>query len=669
MSAKKSPKAEAAALRKEILGHDKRYYELEAPTISDAEYDALVARLKALEKAHPELRSPDSPTQKVSGAAASTFAPVRHARPMLSLDNTYNEDEIRAWGGRVLKNLPPGEAPLYILEQKLDGLSCALTYEKGRFVRAATRGDGETGEDVTENARFVGNVPEELKAAGFPVPETLEIRGEVVLFFDDFKAINDEERRAGREPFVNPRNCASGSLRQKDPSVTKGRRLKFFVHSYGDWKPDHDFPGHAAFLEGCRRMGFSVEPFTKAKSIDEVVSNYNAFRDEGVAKLPYAVDGLVVKVDSFAQQRRLGFTAKSPRWAVAFKYPAQQATSVVRDVEFSVGRTGAITPVAKVEPVFCAGVTISSVTLHNFEEIERLGLRIGDRVLIERAGEVIPKVVKVVEKRKGGRPVAPPRKCPDCGSPVVKEEGLVAYRCDNVSCPAQLRRTLEHFASRPAMDIVGLGDSAVDQLVAKGLVKDAAGIYGLRKEDLLGLELFADRKADNLLAQVEASKAKTLDRVLFALGIRHVGEKTAETIAERMDLDALLRASAEDFQAVPDVGPVVAASLHAFFSSAAGKDLISRLRKAGLTMAKPERVVAAGAPFAGMTFVFTGALTRFTRDEAEEKVKSLGGKASGSVSAKTTYVVYGEDAGSKLKKAGELGVKTMTEEEFQRMLP
>lgn len=667
MSARKSPKAEVAALRAEIREHDRRYYELEAPTIADAEYDALVVRLRALEKAHPELRSPDSPTEKVSGAPASTFAPVRHARPMLSLDNTYNENEIRAWGDRVLKNLPPGDQPLYILEQKLDGLSCALTYEKGRFVRAATRGDGETGEDVTENVRFVGQVPEGLKT--LTPPELLEIRGEVVLFFEDFKAINDEEQRAGREPFVNPRNCASGSLRQKDPQVTKRRHLKFFAHSYGDWLPDHGLSGHSAFLEKCRRLGFSVEPYETANSIDEVIAHYNSFRDSHVAKLPYAVDGLVVKVDSFAQQQRLGFTAKSPRWAVAFKYPAQQATSVVRDVEFSVGRTGAITPVAKIEPVFCAGVTISSVTLHNFEEIERLGLHIGDRVLIERAGEVIPKVVKVVERKKGGRAIAAPAKCPDCASPVVKEEGLVAYRCDNVSCPAQLRRTLEHFASRPAMDIVGLGDSAIDQLAGKGLVKDVADIYGLTKEALLGLELFADKKADNLLAQIEASKAKTLDRVLFALGIRHVGEKTAETIAERMDLDALLKASTEDFQAVPDVGPVVAESLHAFFSSKEGKDLIARLRKAGLTMAKPERTIAAGAPFAGMTFVFTGALTKFTRDEAEEKVKALGGKASGSVSAKTTYVVYGEDAGSKLKKANELGVKTMTEDEFEKMLP
>ncbi|MBI5246085.1 MAG: NAD-dependent DNA ligase LigA [Elusimicrobia bacterium] len=667
MPAKKNPKVEIEALRAEIMAHNKRYYELESPTIADAEYDTLLSRLIKLEKDHPELRTADSPTQKVGGAVSSSFAPVKHARPMLSLDNTYNEEEIRAWNDRVLKNMPSGQTPSYILEQKLDGLSCALTYENGRYVRAATRGDGETGEDVTENVRFVGNVPPELR--GKNLPQTLEIRGEIVLFFEDFKKINDEEKEAGRPPFVNPRNCAAGSLRQKDAQITKRRHLKFFVHSYGDWRPEHELAGHSSFLDRAKLMGFSVEPYELARSIDQVVEHYNRFRDTGVAKLPYAVDGLVVKVDSFAHQRRLGFTAKSPRWAVAFKYPAQQATSVVNDVEFSVGRTGTITPVAKIEPVFCGGVTISNVTLHNFDEVARLGVRIGDRVLIERAGEVIPKVIKVVEKARGAKDVVPPKKCPVCAGPVLKEEDLVAVFCDNPSCPAQVRRTLEHYASRAAMDIVGLGDSAVDQLVSKKLVKDAADLYDLKREDLLGLELFKDKKADNLLAQIAASKAKTLDRVIYALGIRHIGEKTAETVAERLDLDALLRATEADFQAVPDIGPVVAKSLHAFFSSFAGKNLISRLRDHGLTMAKPERVIAAGAPFSGMTFVFTGALTTFTREEAEEKVKSLGGKASGSVSAKTTYVVYGEDAGSKLKKAKELGVKTMTESEFEKMLP
>ncbi|MDO8631760.1 MAG: NAD-dependent DNA ligase LigA, partial [Phycisphaerales bacterium] len=458
-----------------------------------------------------------------------------------------------------------------------------------------TRGDGETGEDVTENARFVGNVPATLDG-----PDFLEIRGEIVLFFEDFKKINEEEKAAGREPFVNPRNCAAGSLRQKDPQVTKRRHLTFFAHSYGDWRPEHRLEGHAAFLNECTRLGFKVEPFAIVSSIDEVVARHKAFDP---AELPYAVDGLVVKVDSFAQQKRLGFTAKSPRWAVAFKYPAQQATSLVRDVEFSVGRTGTITPVAKLEPVFCGGVTISNVTLHNFEEIERLGIYIGDTVLIERAGEVIPKIIKVVKKGAKTTAISIPKTCPTCGGPVVKEEDLVAVFCDNPSCPAQVRRTLEHYASRAAMDIVGLGDSAVDQLVAKKLVKDAADLYDLKRDDLLGLELFKDKKADNLLAQIEASKAKTLDRVIYGLGIRHIGEKTAETVAEKFSMDDLLRANEAEYQSVPDIGPVVAKSLHVFFSSKEGKDLIARLRHAGVRMTKPVRVIAAGAPFSGMTFV------------------------------------------------------------------
>lgn len=666
MSAKKTPKTEISELRAEILKHDRRYYLLDNPVVSDTEYDKLMARLKTLEEAHPEFADATSPTGSVGGGVGSDFKPVRHAAAMLSLDNAYEEADIRAWDERVHKNLPPGDRPSYLVEPKVDGLSCALTYESGALVRAATRGDGETGEDVTANARAISAIP--LRLSGRP-PKRLEVRGEVYMTFTGFDKINEEEKRAGREPFVNPRNCAAGSFRQKDPSITAGRRLRFLAHSCGVWDGAAEPSSHAEFLDLCREMGLASSAYKRCADIDTVVAWYDAFKETEMPKLEYAVDGLVVKIDSFAQQKRLGYTAKSPRWGVAFKYPAQQATTVVRDVEYSVGRTGAITPVAKLEPVFCAGVTISSVTLHNFEEIERLGVRVGDRVLIERAGEVIPKVIKVVEKAKRGAAIVPPSKCPDCGSPVVKEEGLVAYRCDNVSCPAQLRRTLEHFASRQAMDITGLGDCAVDQLVARKLVKDASDIYGLKKEQLLDLDLFADKKADNLLAQIEASKAKTLDRVIFALGIRHIGEKTAETIAERMDLDALLNASAANFQAVPDIGPVVAKSLYDFFSSKTGKDLISRLKKADLMMTKPKRIMLAGAPFAGMTFVFTGTLTRFTRDEAEENVKALGGKASGSVSAKTTYVVYGEDAGAKLKKANELGVKAITESEFEKMLP
>lgn len=655
---------ELEGLRAQIREHDRRYYLLDAPVVSDKEYDDLYARLKELESAHPELVTPDSPTRRVGGAPSSDFKPVKHATAMLSLDNAYAEADIRAWDERVRKNLPAGESPTYLVEPKIDGLSCALTYENGALTRAATRGDGETGEDVTANARTIRAIPLSLPGQA---PRRLEIRGEVYMTFADFETVNDGEKRAGREPFANPRNCAAGSLRQKDPHVTAGRRLRFTAHSYGLW--DATPPAsHSEFLRLCGEFAIPANSFERCADIDAVAAYYDRFRESLMPKLAYAVDGLVVKVDSFAQQRRLGFTARSPRWGIAYKYPAQQATSLVKDVLFSVGRTGAITPVAKIEPVFCAGVTISSATLHNFSELERLGLRVGDRVLIERAGEVIPKVVKVVEKAKKAVLILPPKKCPDCDAPVVKEEGLVAYRCDNVSCPAQLRRTLEHFASRPAMDIVGLGEAAVDQLVSRGLVKDVAGIYALTKEQLLGLELFADKKADNLLAQIEASKAKALDRVLFALGIRHVGEKTAETVAERMDLDALLKASEEDFQAVPDVGPVVAASLRAFFSSAQGRALISRLKEAGLAMRKPERKLAAGAPLAGMTFVFTGELSSLTREAAEERVKSLGGKASGSVSAKTTYVVAGAAAGSKLKKALSLGVKVLTEDEFRALI-
>ena len=446
---KKSPEALVSALRAEIREHDRRYYLLDAPVISDAEYDQLMSRLQALESAHPRLVAPDSPTQRVGGGIASDFKPVKHAAPMLSLDNAYEEADIRAWDERVRKNLPPGESPTYLVEPKIDGLSCALTYEGGALIRAATRGDGETGEDVTANARAIRAVPLRLPDGA---PKRLELRGEVYMTFADFEAVNEGEKRAGREPFVNPRNCAAGSLRQKDPRITAERRLRFTAHSYGVW--DGAQPSSQEdFLKRCAELAIPANAYERCADIDSVVAHFARFREAAMPKLAYAVDGLVVKVDAFAQQRRLGFTARSPRWGMAFKYPAQQATSRVIAVEFSVGRPGAITPVAKVEPAFCAGVTISSITLHNFAEIERLGLRVGDRVLIERAGEVIPKVVRVVEQAKKGVTIAPPKHCPACDGAVSQEEGMVAYRCDNPSCPAQLRRTLEHFASRGAMDI------------------------------------------------------------------------------------------------------------------------------------------------------------------------------------------------------------------------
>lgn len=671
MTAKRtaSPKQRAEALRAELAEHDRRYYLEDDPTISDTEYDGLMRELRELEAAHPELRSPDSPTQRVSGAAASEFAPVRHAAPMLSLDNTYTAEEVRAWDERVRKNLPPNEAPVYVVEAKLDGLSCSLTYEDGVLTKAATRGDGDVGEDVTANVRTLRSVPLSFNPRGRARwPRLCEIRGEVILFVRDFERINEEERAAGRPGFVNPRNCAAGSLRQKDPRVTAKRRLRFFAHSFGAWDGEPPFDSHQGFLEACRGLGFLVEPFGRFADIDQVIARYEQFREKDLPKLPYAVDGLVVKVDSFAQQRRLGFTAKSPRWAIAFKYPAQQATTTLEEVLFSVGRTGTITPVAKVTPTFCAGVTISSVTLHNFDEIARLGARVGDKILIERAGEVIPKVVKVSERAKHGKDIHPPKTCPSCGARVVKEPEFVAYYCENPNCPAQLKRSLLHFASRGALDIHGFGEAVVDALVDSGRVKNIADIFTLALDDLLKLPLFAERRGENLLEQIEAGKTRPLNKLIYGLGIRHVGEKFAEALSERFSLDELAQASAEDLQKLPEIGSVVAEAVSEFFKSAEVRSLLSKLKRAGLNFEKVKRERRGGLPLSGKSFVFTGELSSMTREEASEKVKALGAKTSSSVSGKTSYVVVGAEPGSKADKAKALGVTMLGEKEFQELL-
>ena len=667
MSAPKKAAAEAARLRREIAEHDRRYYIEDAPIISDTEYDRLMRQLQELEQAHLELATPDSPTQRVSGAASADFRPVKHTVLMLSLDNAYNSEELRAWHERLLKNLPSGERPRFVIEPKIDGLSCALTYVRGALTSAATRGDGTTGEDVTANARTIRTIP--LTLSG-PFPERLEIRGEVVLYNEDFKRINEKLAAEGREPFVNPRNCAAGSLRQKDPRVTAQRRLRFIVHSFGAWEPECPIKSHAEFLAAAKTMGLRVEPQVRAESIEDIVAEYERFKNETLVKLPYAVDGLVVKVDSYAQQRRAGFTAKSPRWAIAFKYPAQQASTVIEDVVFSVGRTGTITPVAKVKPVFCAGVTISSVTLHNFDEVGRLGIHAGASVLIERAGEVIPKIVKVTKPAKGGRNIHPPKNCPACGAAVVKEPEFVAYYCENPSCPAQIKRMLLHFASRPAMDIQGLGEQVVATLVDSGRVKSAADIFELAKGDLLEIPLFADKRAENLLQQISDSRARPLGKLLNALGIRHIGEKLAATLAENFSLDELAQASVDSLERVPEVGPVVAESITDYFASKEVRELIERFRGARLNFEKVRRrEPSSGAVFSGKTFVFTGELAKMTRQEAEEKAKALGGKASNSVSSKTSFVVAGEAAGAKLKKALALGVPVLDETQFIAMLP
>jgi DNA ligase (NAD+) len=665
MSAPQKPAAEVARLRREIGEHDRRYYVEDDPVISDTEYDMLMRRLQELERAHPELITPDSPTQRVSGTVSSDFKPAKHAVPMLSLDNAYNEEELRAWGARLLKNLPPGEKPRFVVEAKIDGLSCSLTYEDGRLVRGATRGDGDFGEDITPNVRTIRSIPLNISDA----PEKLEIRGEVVMYNEDFKKLNARLEAEGQEPFVNARNCAAGSLRQKNPKITAERHLRFIVHSFGMWEPDNPIKSHSEFLKTAKAMGFRVEPHVIVDTLDEIVAEYHRFKDEVIETLPYAIDGLVVKVDSYAHQKRAGWTSKSPRWAIAFKYPASQASTVVERIWPSVGRTGVITPIASVKPVFCAGVTISNISLHNYDEIKRLDVHEGDGVLIERAGEVIPKVVKVTKPVKNPKEVHPPKKCPVCDAKVVKEAEFVAYYCENPSCPAQVKGSLLHFASRSAMDIQGLGEQVVEQLVTAGRVKNAADLYALTKEDLLGLELFADKRAENLLAQIEASKARPLNKLVNGLGIKHVGDKMSETLAENFSLDDLAQASVDSLQKVPEIGPIVAQAVAAYFQSKEVKELIKRFRAARLNFARVERREVADSPFAGKSFVFTGELTKMTRDEASEKVKSLGGKTVGSVSAKTSFVVAGDSAGSKLKKAQQLGVPVMDEAAFIAMLP
>jgi len=656
------------ALRERIREHDRRYYVESRPTVSDQEYDALLKELYALEEAHPGLRADDSPTRRVGGSASSDFSPVRHAVPMLSLDNSYNPEDIAAWDERVRKSLKRSPEA-YMVEAKIDGVSLSLSYEDGRLVRGATRGDGRTGEDITENVRTIRAVPLRLHA-GKP-PKRLDIRGEVYLEKEEFLKINVRLDAEGKEPFVNPRNCASGSLRQKDPKVTASRGLRFFAHSFGALEGGTPFRTHAEFLETCAKLGFATTALRRrCRNLDELLAFYEEVR-EAMDGLPYEIDGLVAKVDLVREQKLLGATSKSPRWAMAFKYPGKQATTTLQGVTFSVGRTGTVTPVADLEPVFLSGVTISSASLHNFDEIDRLDVRVGDTVVVERAGEVIPKVVQTVKEKRTGkeRPIRPPEACPSCGGPVRKDEEFVAYRCGSPSCPAQLKRKLLHFASRDGLDIEGFGESVVDQLVDGNKVSSLAGIFGLTQEDLLGLELFKEKKASKLLTQIEKAKEKPLSRLLFALGIPQVGQRTARDLASHFGgIRALRAADRETLESIPEVGPIVAEAVEGFFKQPAVRTLLDRLVKAGLSMSEPRREAPAGAPLAGKSFVFTGELEAMTRAEAEEKVRLLGGKAASSVSKKTSFVVVGKSPGSKAKKAEKLGVATLDEAAFLKLI-
>jgi len=668
MQAKSDIKKKIENLRDQIRQHDYMYYVLNQPEISDKEYDDLMHVLNELEKAHPEFILADSPTQRVGGEVQEGFRTVKHRVSMLSLDNTYNFQELKDWDERVRKGLSHETGMEYVVESKIDGVSLNLTYEKGELKIAAMRGDGSSGEDVTSNARTIRAIP--LKLMIDQPPELIEIRGEVYLDKQELKNINKQREKEGDVLFANPRNAASGSLKLLDPNTVAKRHLKFFAHSLGESKAK-DIKSQWEFLQTIRGWGVPVNPNNKlCKSLEQVMDYCKAWQDKRDS-LGYEIDGIVVKVNFLTQQRTLGFTLKSPRWAVAYKFPAHQATTEVLKINVQVGRTGVITPVAELKPVECAGVVIKHSTLHNFDEIKRLGLKVGDKVIIERAGEVIPKIVKVVKTVRKGKESEfhVPRVCPVCGGKIAKEkEEDVAYRCINPYCPAQLERSLIHFASRQAMDIEGMGESLVEQLVAKKMIHDFAGIYSLKKEDLLKLDLFKDKKAENLLIAIERSKQQPLSRLIYALGIRHVGEKAAFVLAEKFKtLDNLMQAKQEEFDGIYEVGQVMVSSVENFFKQDNTKKLIREIKEAGVNT-KEETAKKVKTTLTDKTIVFTGELSSFTRGEAEQLVRRMGGMPLAGVSKKTDFVVIGENPGSKYEKAKELGVKIINEKEFSRLI-
>jgi DNA ligase (NAD+) len=654
------------ALRNQIRRHDHLYYVQGAAEISDEEYDRLYRELIDLESQFPELVTPDSPTQRVGGAPSEEFPTFIHRVPMLSLDNTYSEDELREFERRIFRQV--GERPLdYVAELKIDGLSMALHYEQGRLARGVTRGDGVRGDDVTPNVRAIKAVP--LGLHGKDVPHELEVRGEVYFPRSRFEAMNREREAAGEEAFANPRNAAAGTMKTLDTRVVARRGLDIFLYSVAHIRGTR-LTGQWQTLERLRSWGLRTNPTSRlCHGLDEVLAYCVEWQDKRDT-LEYDIDGVVVKVDSFALQQELGFTSKFPRWAIAFKYPARQASTVVREIGVYVGRTGKLTPVALLEPVLLAGTTVGRASLFNEDEVARKDVRVGDTVLIEKGGDVIPKVVQVVEPKRpaGTVPWAPPTVCPVCGTPVIKPEGEVDRRCPNLACPAQVAERLKHFARREAMDIEGLGDVLVRQLVEKGLVKDFADLYSLKEEDLVGLERMAEKSARNLLAGIEASKGRELRRLLIGLAIRFVGDRAAALLARHFgSLERLGAASIEDIDALYEIGPTVAQSVVDWFADEGNQRLVRRLREAGVRT-EEEAYAERSDAFAGMQFVLTGGLETMTREEAKAAIETRGGRVTSSVSKKTTYVVAGKDPGSKLDRAKELGVKDLDEEGFRRLL-
>ena len=654
-------------LREEIRKHDYYYYVLNQPIISDAEYDRLFRELQELEQKYPQLVTPDSPTQRVGAPPAEEFRPVRHALPMLSLQNCFTEEEFLDWDRRV-RRLLGGEKPVYVCEPKLDGLSVELIYEDGVFTVGSTRGDGYTGEDVTQNLRTIKQVPLRLLSDEIPPPRLLEVRGEVYMEKEAFKRLNEERAKSGEPLFANPRNAAAGSLRQLDPGVTASRPLKLFCYALGRVE-GIEIKSQEELLVTLPKLGFPVNPlWRRCETPEEAIDFYHELLERR-EELPYEADGMVVKVNDFAQREVLGEVSRAPRWAIAFKFPAEEATTRVLDIVVQVGRTGALTPVAILEPVEVSGVTVSRATLHNEDEVRRKDVRIGDWVVVRRAGEVIPEIVKSIPERRTGeeKEFKMPTRCPVCGGPVVRPPGEVVHRCENLSCPARIKESIRHFASRRAADIEGLGEKLVDQLVDKGLVRRISDLYHLTKEQLAALERMGDKSAQNLLEQLERSKGMSLARFIYALGIRYVGEHIAEVLAERFgSIDELARASYEELVEIPEIGPRIAQSIVDFFASEDNRRLIEELKAVGIDP-RAERPKEKG-PLAGKTLVFTGRLSDMTREEAKRLVESLGGKVASSVSRKVDYVVVGEDPGSKLDRARELGIPTLTEEEFRKLV-
>lgn len=657
-------------LREQIEHHNHRYHTLDDPEVSDAEYDRLMQELRLAEEQYPELVTPDSPTQRVGAAPVGEFGEVRHAVPMLSLDNAFTDEDLAAFDTRVRDRLEREHPVEYYAEPKLDGLAINLRYEKGQLVQAATRGDGATGEDVTHNVRTIKAIPLKLKGKA---PAVLDVRGEVFMPLAGFKAMNARALEQGEKVFANPRNAAAGSLRQLDARITAGRPLTLFCYGWGlveGWKlPER----HSEVIEQFREWGLRVSPEARVVTgLDECLQFYRAIGARRTS-LAYEIDGIVYKVNLLKYQRDLGSVSRAPRWAIAHKYPAHEETTTVRDVEFQVGRTGALTPVARLEPVVVSGVTVSNATLHNMDELRRKDVRIGDRVIVRRAGDVIPEIVKVIVEHRPptARVVGLPSHCPVCGSEVERVEGEAVARCTGgLVCSAQRKEALLHFASRRAMDVEGLGSRLVDQLVDGNLVHSPADLYALTLEQLSGLDRMAEKSAQNVLDALARSKDTTLARFLFALGIRDVGEATASALAQHFgQLRALQSATVEEIQQVPDVGPVVAAHVHNFFAEPRNRAVVEELQRRGVRWPEQEPGrPAADGPLTGKTFVITGTLTSMSRDEARDRLVALGGKVSGSVSKKTSAVIVGADPGSKAQKAAELGVTILDEAAFLRLV-